>query len=281
MADCKLKNVSTRSLNSGGSCRNARLNYLVSGVAMTENDPGAEALMLVKNTAPEDIDGAALVHLNLLKNHGNGIFEIQAEYERPVSDRQSQKRLGDRVWIFDTTGGQEHVIHGKLLASDAAPGEGLPPDPGTLINWNGRNGERFHAGGANKIVPSMRECCMAIHRASDMDGSFRRRIMELTGCVNKKTFHSWEPGEVLFLGASSGIPFRNDHGIMLVEISYRFAIKRNVDNINIAGVELGKAEGWDIPWSIMHPVISGNTPAAAGVYLSSIYEKADFSLLKL
>lgn len=281
MADCQLKNVFIRSLNSGGSCRSAKLNYLISGIAPTGDDPGAEALTVAKSNAPEELDGADLAKLTLLKNHGNGVFEVQAEYEQSVADRQSRKRIGDKIWIFDTTGGRENVIHGKLLNSSAAPGEGAPPDPGTLINWNGKNGERFYVGGITKIVPSMRECCIAVCRSSRIDGKFRRTVMELTGCVNLKKFHSWEPGEVLFLGASSGTPFRNDQGIMLVEVTYRFAIRKNVKKLKIAGVELGTAEGWDIPWSIMQPVISGHTPAAAGVYLSSIYEKGDFSVLNL
>ena len=281
MSECRLKNVFIRSLNSGGSCRSAKLNYLVSGVSPDGDDPGADALLLARNSAPQELDGAFLSKVTLIKNHGSGLFEVQAEYEQPVSDRQGKKRLGDRTWIFDTTGGQEYVIHGKLLSSGAAPGEGAPPDPGTLINWNGKNGERFHVGGVQKIVPSMRECCIAIFRSSAIDGNFRRTLMELTGHVNEKKFHSWEPGEVLFLGASSGSPFRNDQGISLVEVTYRFAIRKNVANLNVAGVSLGKAEGWDIPWSIMHPVINGRTPTAAGVYLSSIYEKGDFSQLNL
>ena len=155
---------------------------------------------------------------------------MRAEYEQNAPDRQAKKRIGEKLWIFDTTGGREEVFHGQLLRSCAAPGE-VPPDPGDLINWNGRNGAAFQLRGVSKIVSSMRESCIAVHRESELTGSFRRRIMELTGCVNSRSFHSWEPGEVLFLGASGGVPFRNDQGVLLVEVTYRFAIRRNTADL--------------------------------------------------
>ena len=281
MIDCHLKNLFTRSLNSGGSCRGAKLHYIVSGVPCDEKDPGARALAEVRHAAPAELDGADLARVTLSKSHGGGIFEVQAEYEQSVSDRSARKRIGDRLWVFDTTGGREKVLYGKLIRSNAAPGEGAPPDPGSLINWNGKNGERFHADGAVKIVPSMRESCIAVFRNSDMTHAFRRRIMTLTGCVNADSFHNWDPGEVLFLGASSGLPFRNDQGSMIVEVTFRFAIRPNVESLKVAGVDLGKAGGWEIPWSIMQPTVTGQPPVAAGVYLSSIYEEGDFSGLKI
>lgn len=105
--------------------------------------------------------------------------------------------------------------------------------------------------------------------------------MSLTGCVNDGPFHSWEPGEVLFLGASSSVPFCNDQGVMITEVTFRFAVRPNVDSLEIGGVQIGSAEGWDIPWSITLPHVRGYTPITAGAYLSSIYEKGDFSALKL
>lgn len=105
--------------------------------------------------------------------------------------------------------------------------------------------------------------------------------MALTGCVNSSSFHSWEAGEVLFLGASSSVPFRNDQGVMITEVTFRFAVRCNVDALEIGGVQLGTAGGWDIPWSITLPHTKGYTPITAGAYLSSIYEKGDFSVLKI
>ena len=281
MSECKLKNVFTRSINAEGRCRTARLNYVVSGVPVELSDPGAGALELVGQTAPAEVDGAPLARISLTKSHGNGVFEVQAEYEQSAPDRQVRKRIGEKLWIFDTTGGREELFHGELLRARSAPGEASPPDPGSLINWNGRNGPAFHVRGVTKIVSSMHESCIAIHRESELTGSFRRRIMELTGCVNSRSFHSWEPGEVLFLGASGGVPFRNDQGVLLAEVTYRFAIRKNIADLQFAGVSLGKAEGWHIPWSITAPDCSGSSPRVLGAYLSSIYEKGDFSRLKL
>lgn len=281
MIQCNLKNIFTRSLNSGGSCRSARLNYIVSGVPADENDPGNAALQTVRAAAPDELDGAGLQRITLAKSYGGGIFEAQAEYEQHAPERSSRKRIGDRLWIFDTTGGRENVIHGKLLKRKAQNEADYFPDPGTLINWNGKNGERFHASGVSKIVPSMRESCIAVFRESEITDSYRRRVMALTGCVNDKKFHGWEKGEVLFLGGSSSVPFRNDQGVMIIEITFRFAIRRNQSALSVGGVELGESEGWDIPWSISLPAVSGGVPVTAGAYLSSIYEKGDFSVLKL
>ena len=214
-------------------------------------------------------------------NRLSGIFEIQAEYEQSVSQRSARKKIGDRTWLFDTTGGRETVIHGELLASKSPQSDQTPPNPGTLINWNGQHGDRFQATGTSKIVASMRENCVAVFKNSEMTAAFRRKIMELTGCVNSSSFHGWQPGEVLFLGASSASPFRNNQGTMLVEVTFRFAIRSNVSSLNYAGVNLGNAGGWDVPWCITDPTLGGRVPAIKGVYLSSIYKKGDFSRLKL
>lgn len=281
MIQCNLKNLFTRSLNSGGSCRSARLNYLISGVEENENDPGAAALQAVSAMAPAELDGAELARISLIKSHGGGIYEAAAEYERSSSERNSRKKIGDRLWIFDTTGGREQIYHGKLLKTGASPQADYVPAPGTLINWNGRNGERFYAAGTTKIIPSMRESCIAVFRASDITSKFRRNIMALTGCINASSFHSWEPGEVLFLGASSSVPFRNDGGVRIAEVTFRFAIRRNISDLEIGGVKMGEAGGWDLPWSISLPHTQGDTPVTVGAYLSSIYEPGDFSVLKI
>ena len=281
MLQCTLKNIYTRSLNEGGSCRSAKLNYLVSGVSADESDPGAAILQEIRNIAPHELDGAKLARVTLTQNHGGGIYEVQAEYEQSASEYQSRKKIGDRLWIFDTTGGREQVYHGRLLKKECEKGSDYLPDPGTLINWNGKNDERFHVAGSAKIVPAMRESCIAVFRNSDVTAKFRRTIMELTGCVNNAPFHSWESGEVLFLGATSSLPVRNDQNVFITEITFRFAVRRNQTDLEIGGVKMGSAEGWDIPWSITLPHLKGGKPVTAGAYLSSIYEKGDFSLLKL
>ena len=122
---------------------------------------------------------------------------------------------------------------------------------------------------------------MATYSVKDIDIAFKRNVMRLTGRVNSRAFHGWEAGEVLFLGASGGVPFRNDQGVLLVEVTYRFAIRKNVADLRFAGISLGQAEGWHVPWSITSPEYSGSTPRVLGAYLSSIYEKGDFSRLKL
>ena len=281
MVNCQLKNLSTRSVNPGGSCRSGKLNYIVSGIPSGEKDPGALALQEVRSIAPDELDGVGLSRITLVKSHGGGIFEVQAEYADSPADRNSRKKIGDRLWLFDAMGKQENVLCGKLLKSRAQTGEPVPPDPGALINWNGKTGESFHAAGTVKVVPAMRESCVAVFRNSDMTGDFRRRIMQLTGKVNDKMFHSWQPGEVLFLGAASSVPFRNDRGVMIIEITFRFAIRPNLTELTVSGVEMGPAEGWDVPWSIMAPNTAGYSPAAVGVYVSSIYEKGDSSALKI
>jgi hypothetical protein len=219
--------------------------------------------------------------VTLVKNHGGGVFEVQAEYEHPTPEHNSGKKIGDRLWIFDSTGGRETVLHGKLLKRSSDVRSDYSPDPGSLINWNGRNDGMFHAAGTTKSVPSMRESCIAVFRNSEVTGRFRRTIMELTGCVNASVFHSWQPGEVLFLGASSNVPFRNDQGVKITEIPFRFAIRRNRESLEVGGVPMGPAGGWDIPWSITMPHLDDFKPITVGAYLSSIYEKGDFSALKL
>ena len=94
MVNCQLKNLSTRSVNPGGSCRSGKLNYIVSGIPSGEKDPGALALQEVRSIAPDELDGVGLSRITLVKSHGGGIFEVQAEYADSPADRNSRKKIG-------------------------------------------------------------------------------------------------------------------------------------------------------------------------------------------
>jgi len=114
----------------------------------------------------------------------------------------------------------------------------------------------------------------------------------LTGKVNLLSFREFEPGQVLFLGASgsksnrkAGTPW---------EVTYQFAAQPNFLNMTVGTITGINKLGWeymhvryqavdatigddDDPFSV--PAQTFRIQYPVGVYIEQVYEYADFELL--
>jgi len=278
--NCQLKRTFTREISSAGNSRKGKLVYLVSGGVPDGGDPGAAALEAVRQNAPEYLGNTPRANLTLTRCHGSGVYEVEVEYRHIASD-SSGRKIGEMRWSFEACGSRERVLKGALLRS-CSGNAGIPvPDPGERINWNGRSGDAEQVDGAVKLVPYLREKCVATFRESSITNTFKRTLYSLTGTVNSDPFHGWNSGEVLFCGVTSGLPFWNDSHIRLIDLTFSFAIRRNRTNFYFGGVNLGNVKGWEIPWSIDRAAPEGGLPRVLGVYLSRVYSSGDFSELKI
>lgn len=276
--ECRLSNQLTRSVNARGACRRLRLDYLVTGAGSAAADSGAAVITAVGNVAPELLDHARRRKIEIVRCSGNGTYEVAVEYELSSGSRSSGRRIGDASWSFDAAGGTARVYSGTLIRSGAPAGE-TAPDPGGAVQWNGRAGEESHVAGTEKVAPALRESCTVTFRASKVSSDFKRNIMSLTGCVNSVSFHGWEAGEVLFLGASSGAEYENENGVELIDVTYRFAVRPNRTKAEIDGLTLGSVSGWDCLWSIEKTDPRTRSRRAAGAYATRIYDSADLKKL--
>ena len=255
-----------KTMNADRNISSAVLTYHTRG-ALPEECSDEAVLSAVLDAAPEKVGAARLAQASIIEYHGAGVYEIEVSYEyAPLSvrGRLASRRAGDEKWYMITSNTTEHVLS---ALETAAFGDGAPPS-GNLINWNGRTGPLCAVSGADIITSAFRENCLLTIDAGNCTASFRKKIASLTGSVNSRTFHGWAAGEVLFLGANSGLPGYNDRGDELVDVTFKFAIRRNKDPRIVNNLRIS-ASGWDIVWPL----------GTEYAYRSCVYPRNDLNLL--
>ena len=256
----------TKSVNRNGKITAAVLTCHTTG-AEPEKYTDEEVLQAVLEHVPQNMGAAALSGASIVEYHGAGVYEIEVEYELQtgaVTVRRAQRRHRDEKWYLATSNTVEHI-----LAGVNSRGYGHNPlSTGNLIRWNGKHGSVANAAGANVITSTLRENCVLTLYQEEFNRKFRQKILSLTGCTNSLAFHGWERGEVLFLGASSNTPYTNDEGDELVDITLKFAVRKNRDSLYING-QLFSAKGWEIVWPL----------GLYHVYVSTVYPEQDFNIL--
>ena len=267
--------------DAAGAVSGVRDTYLVSEVGTTPDD---EVLKQVLARAAKSYGDALLAGAGITADPGGGVREVEVHYERAASSFAGDaltrvKRAGDLIWSFDATGEWIRVKRGLALIQ-RVPDNAV--NPGVRIGWNGSgDGE---TAGVECLSCRMREKCVATFRAKEVDIAFKRTVMRLTGRVNSRAFHGWEPGEVLFLGASQGAAYRNGGGKWLVDVTYRFAIAPNEYAPSLGNYSFaGRVEGWDYRWALWGRNVTSGIPnnRVRGIYLTRLYRRADFGQLKL
>lgn len=113
-----------------------------------------------------------------------------------------------------------------------------------------------------------------------------KTVMAITGTVNEASFRSFDPAEVLFLGASGSQRNQED-----VEVTFKFAASHNAGpGIISVGRGDDKIEniikrGWDYMWvrykTYIDPVTQSQVKKPEYVYVEQVYPFGDFSLLQI
>lgn len=274
-----LKANLVRAVNSAGVTTSAKLTYLISGG--TPGESGAsDALSLARATAPVSVGAAARREVSISRYLGGGVYLIDVGYAKKEEDA-GDRADGDRCWKFDVSARRSHRDEAVRLVSATNGVLESAPDPGCLVNWNGRNGAGSVVGGVDVLSPELRESCLATFRASRVTVAFKRRIAGLVGKVNADMFHGWRAGEVLFLGVTQGSVYENIHGAALVDLYYQFAVRSTMAEQSVGGIAVGPVRGWHYLWSISVPDPATRQLKIAGIYVSQIYEEASFGALEL
>ncbi|MBQ9502979.1 MAG: hypothetical protein IJU70_12550 [Lentisphaeria bacterium] len=255
-----------KSMNAGRNITSAVLTYHTRG-ALPEEYSDEQVLRAVLDAAPPRTGAAELISASVVEYHGAGVYEIEVSYEyTPVTfrGRLASRRPRDENWYMAGSNTTEHT----LTALETTAWGDNAPSAGNLVNWNGRTGPLCAVSGADIINSTVRENCLLTIHAQDYTSAFRRKIATLTGSVNDRVFHGWAAGEVLFLGCNSGLPGVNDRGEELIDVTFKFAIRRNRDSLLINGKRISAA-GWDVVWPL----------GTEFVYTSRVYPRGDLNLL--
>ncbi|MGL6196610.1 MAG: hypothetical protein ACRC2T_17495 [Thermoguttaceae bacterium] len=97
------------------------------------------------------------------------------------------------------------------------------------------------------------------------------------GCVNNMPFRGFSDGEVRFLGASGS--YRS--GDTSVEMTFKFAVSPNAQNIRIGEMTIPFKYGWDYLWVRWAEMKKGNITVKVPVeaYIEQVYQGLNFGTL--
>ncbi len=159
------------------------------------------------------------------------------------------------------------------------------------INYNRAIGvSRDGVAGTDVTVPKLEFQMIRDFQGMTMD--YIRTVRALTGRKNDAVFFGFEPGELLFLGAS-GAPSQNNQAAAapLCRVTFRFAASSNVEDLDLVPddasgnhlLRVASKRGWDYLWVFykddVDPVSNTMRPRPDAAYVEEVALDGDFSEL--
>lgn len=252
-----------------GDGASAQLLYSVKGTA---DDIAARAALVSESPASHDSQPRKNVRARPVFVDANNpdvcIWDGEVNY-----GVDARPDTGDSTFSFDTGGGTQHITQSlETVGAYGTHKDGtvaLVTDYGGAIGVSGRNVE-----GCDIVVPVYN--WTETHYLNDVyvTQAYRRALFWITGRINNASFRGFEPGEVLFMGASGTKRQEEDW-----EITFRFAASPNLIDLivsNIAGIA---KRGWEYMWVRYDDdeVGGGLVMRPLAVYVERTYNYRDFS----
>jgi hypothetical protein len=238
----------------------ADLEFMVMG---TEDE--AEVKALVEGTIPALYVGLVFQSYHI-EHQGGGIWEASARY-----GTKEPKKPGESSFSFDTGGGTQHLTQSKeTIDRIALPGED-PPDFKGAIGVSNDSVE-----GTDITIPVYNFTETHYIPIARITQAYKKKLFELTGTVNDADFKGFEAGEVLFMGASGSQRGKDDW-----EITYRFAVSPNANNLVVGDMNGIAKKGWEYLWVRYADAEDENVlvKQPVAVYIERVYDEGDFSEL--
>lgn len=181
----------------------------------------------------------------------------------------TRRESGKFSFSFDTSGAT-HTIKCALahVADYATTGNNINKYGG-LINATPDGVE-----GCEIIVPALRLTCQFTHPAGVITIAHMKSLAGATGCKNSDSFIGFDPGELLFAGASGADGTDTD-----MTVTYQFLASENItgqQHGDITGID--KA-GHDYLWHESEPVIVSGAAARklVRVNVDQVYREINFA----
>ncbi len=255
-----LEKYSSRQATVSAESPSADLEFMVLG---TEDE--LEVKVLVEATIPVLYAGLVFQSYHI-EHQGGGVWEVSSRY-----GKKEPKEPGASSFSFDTGGGTQHVTQSKETVQRYGVSNLTAPDFKGAIGVANDSVE-----GTDVTVPVYNFTETHYIPVALITQAYKKKLFELTGAVNDAPFKGFDAGEVLFMGASGSQRGRDDW-----EITYRFAVSPNAEDLvigDIAGIE---KRGWDYLWVRYADAEDENTlvKQPVAVYVERVYEEGNFFLL--
>lgn len=178
---------------------------------------------------------------------------------------------GEWTWDFDTTGGTVHITQAKEELR-RYPTASAPDQLGSIAV----DGDEVK--GIEIVIPAMKINVQYKHPQATVTLAMAKFLSNITGMTNSDTFLTFEPGEVLFLGARG-----SDGTEAEAVVNYQFAMAANLEGLTIGSIAGVAKRAWEVAWIRYHDTIttaSGSdnpTRVAKYVYVDRVYDEIEMA----
>jgi len=202
----------------------------------------AEAIAALMGFAPQTrlLNGVLLDSRTLsLDLESHRIWRGKVNWKKSNGSEQKQPlEEGQSSFQFETTASQQHITHSLATVSQNVASGGTPVDFKKAINYDGKE-----VAGADIYVPSYSFSETHCFGPAFVTQAYKAKLFRLTGRTNNNNFRFFQPGEVLFLGASG-----TQRGDEKWEITFKFACSENFNNLSIGNISGINKKGWQLVW---------------------------------
>lgn len=267
--------------NGTNSSSSATIFYIVVG---TEDDE--TACLCAYNQAPDACSSIPKKSVAISERLTQNSWKIEVRYGSEGTSSDGDSGDDDEATVnFDCSTGTKHVTQAIeqtcIYAGSGESKDSTDEASAVPIGWNGKYGSEAEAAGVDVSIGVLRETYTKYISTSTISSTtWKRKVAELVGKINKGSFKGWSAGEVMFLGCSYTAPIK---GTQKVAVSFHFAINPNESNAVVAGQKIGKKEGFDYIWAISdNEIANGKTRRRVKkIYNAVVCNKASFTSLPL
>jgi hypothetical protein len=219
-----------------------------------------------------------------LKGLGKAVFEVSADYETltPIAgedaqdDNSSEGNFVPGSLAWDTTGNTERRTQAIKERTVGADGFEIGNLFDGAINISGTSVQ-----GIDVVVPGMRYSETWIMPLDiGLSTDYVANVFRLTGKTNDTKFRAFAQEECLFLGARA--QWSGDQPY--VPVTFEFQARPNISDYKLEGLSSTLKRGWEYVWIVYDSEINTAqrmTQKPKYYVFDQIYEKADFSLLRI
>jgi hypothetical protein len=253
----------------GGSNKGATVEYVIqeTTAGAPEMDDG-QVITALADSAPTTWGTALIPRVS---------YDVEQIADRiwigTVNYGYNKKEVGDIEYSFDTGGGSQKITQTISPLNVWRYGNSAPDFKGAI------NVDDNSVNGVDIVVPVYSFNETRIVDNDDVGSAFKSALFNLTGKVNHLSWHGFNAGEVLFMGASGSRHGRRGDW----EINYKFAASPNKTNITIGTITGIDKKGWEYLWVRYEKSTDQNclVQIPKAVYVHQVYEYGDFAALGL
>ena len=248
------------------------LEFVIDG---TFDDFQVKGLML--STAPSSYDGLPLTSISIQPMDRPDLWEATATYAKRDKDGEDDADPEEKLaYAFDTSGGSTKITQALAQTRYDSGDEniGQAPNFNGAINVSSNN----EVDGVDIVIPKLSWQETHTFPASSITTDWVRDLARNTGKTNEDSFRGFDPGEVLFLGASG--TYSDKH----VAVTYKFEAAENMEDVDIGlNITVEEKRGHDYLWCYYFekedPDAKELVPSVGAVYVVKVYESFNFSAL--